>query len=320
MITVLPPAFLEKLHLIIQDPILFDQIIQSFQHKKPVCIRVNTLKSTVQEIKALFDFKHILYHTVAWYEDILVLSNSNTKIVTDLLEYQEGKIYIQSLSSMIPVLVLDPKSNEKILDMAASPGSKTTQIAQLMKNRGELVANDLGSRVMKLKRMLEIYGVTNTKVTQLAGQSLWQKYPEYFNKVLLDAPCSMEGMFNVNNSKTISHWSEKKVKNLSKLQKWLLRSAVSATKVGGTIIYSTCTISPEENEDVIQWILEKESGSICLENINLKCDVFPGISQWKNKQFNNSISKTKRILPNEDMEAFFVAKFRKIKSNINQEE
>lgn len=269
--------------------------------KKPISIRVNTLKSTTLDVTKQLDSLAISYEKISWYKDALILPTTTSKQVTETFLYKEGKIYIQSLSSMVPALVLNPQCGEKILDMAAAPGSKTTQIAALMENKGEIIANDIDSnRIYRLKSVLLVQGVTNTITSRLPGQSLWTKYPEYFDKVLLDAPCSMEGKFDVSDPKTYTHWSLKKVKNLSKLQRWMLRSAVSATKVGGTIIYSTCTLSPEENEQVIDWILEKEKGNIVLEKVMVE----------------NLSLVGGYILPSNTMEGFFVAKLKKIKSNI----
>ncbi len=268
--------------------------------KKPISIRVNTLKSTTHDVIKQLDSLKISYEKISWCKDALLLPTATSKQVTESSLYKEGKIYIQSLSSMVPALVLNPQGGEKVLDMAAAPGSKTTQIAALMENKGEIIANDIDSnRIYRLKSVLLAQGVTNTITSRLPGQSLWTKYPEYFDKVLLDAPCSMEGKFDVSDPKTYSHWSLKKVKNLSKLQRWMLRSAVSATKIGGTIVYSTCTLSPEENEQVIDWILEKEKGNIILEKISI--ENLPLIKGY--------------ILPSKTMEGFFVAKLKKIKSN-----
>lgn len=295
----LPPVFIKRLTSF-YPTITADTISEIFK-KKPVSIRVNTLKSALHDVTKELDSSAILYEKISWYQDALLLPTATSKQITETSLYKDGKIYIQSLSSMLPALVLNPQSGEKILDMAAAPGSKTTQMAMMMKNEGEILANDVDSnRIYRLKSVLANQGVTNALTSRLPGQSLWTKYPEYFDKVLLDAPCSMEGKFDVNDPKSYDHWSLKKVKNLSKLQRWMLRSAVSATKKGGAIVYSTCTLSPEENEEVIGWILEKEKGNVVLEKIIIE----------------NLPLEKGYILPSSKMEGFFVAKLKKIKSNI----
>ncbi len=232
--------------------------------------------------------------------------------------YKNGYLYVQSLSSMIPPLVLNPKPDEKVLDLTAAPGSKTTQIAALMHNTGEILANDKSHvRIYKLKANLELQGVTNTQVTQLPGEILWKKLPEFFDKTLVDVPCSMEGRFYTEDEKSYRDWSTNKVKLLQETQKFLLRSGIGCTKVGGTIVYSTCTLSVEENEEVINWILQKEKGNVVLEQIEINgLPTEKSIITWRDKKpFDPSIAKTMRILPSELMEGFFVAKLRKIASN-----
>ena len=292
----LPEKFIEKLSVLIPEKSKRDQVLASFSQEKKTAIRINTLNASVKEILVLFEEEQIQFEQSDIAKEALIILNKTSRELTEMAAYKEGKIYIQSLSSMIPALVLDPQKDEKILDMAAAPGSKTSQIAALMNNTGELVANDIDrNRLFRLRSVLAQLNVTNTKVISIPGQRLWEQYKEYFDRVLLDAPCSMEGRFNCDDPISIAHWSQKKVKNLAKLQKWLLRSAISATKVGGTIVYSTCTMSPEENEEIVEWILEKEKGTI-----------------------QHTLSK--RILPDSYMEAFFIASFLKINTSFRQRE
>ena len=233
--------------------------------------------------------------------------------------YKEGYIYIQSLSSMIPPLILNPQKDETILDLTAAPGSKTTQMAALMQNSGHILANDTSRpRLYRLESNLKMQNVTNTTTTQFPGQVLWQKFPEYFDKTLVDAPCSMEGRFFSDDPKTFRDWTPKKVKDLASRQCFLLRSAISATKPGGIIVYSTCTISPEENEGAIDWILTKEKDNIKIDNITIKkLKSLPGFTNFNNKKYNTNVQKTLRILPDDNMEGFFVAKILKIKSSLS---
>ncbi len=286
----LPKEFLKRLESIIPSDKLHT-ILEAYTLSRPTTLRVNTLKTTVDQLTQLFDEQHILYEP-SNISPIAFITRSDKRMLLDLDAYTDGLFYIQSLSSMLPVLALDPKLNEKILDIAAAPGSKTTQIAAIMSNTGQIVAND-NSRIRgyKLQANLKTQGVTNTSVIISAGQTLWQQYPEYFDRSLVDAPCSMEGTFVTSNPKTYEHWSVKAIKELVQRQKWLLRSAVSATKPGGTIVYSTCTLEPEENEKIIEWILKKEQGK--LEFVNQKT-----------------------MYPSELMEGFFIAKLKKTHSTI----
>jgi NOL1/NOP2/sun family putative RNA methylase len=314
----LPTPFLEKLPTFL-SPKQVTTVVSALSKGSPISFRINPLKAVRETVISKLNNTDFMLQEIPWYEDAFVVTNRSK---TDLLQttaVSDGHIYLQGLSSMIPVIVLDPKPGEIILDMAAAPGSKTTQIAAFMENTGELSANDKSrERLYKLKPLLENQGVTNTKVINVSGEYLWKKLPEYFDRVLLDAPCSMEGRFLATEPKSYEDWSPKKVKLLSTIQKYLLRSAISCTKVGGTIVYSTCTLSPEENEEVIDWILEKEKGNIEVELIRIAgLNTMPGLTSWKNKVFDKELEKTVRILPSERMEGFYVAKFKKLQSNLS---
>lgn len=273
-----PQEFIRRLKQLNIDPAVFK--------KKPTTFRINTLKINHLQLPGFeFDF-------VPNIPGAFILNNKSQKELTQTDVYKNGEIYVQSLSSMMPALVLDPKPGEKILDITAAPGSKTTQMAALMENRGEIVANDASfERIYRLKANLAVQGVTIARVIKNDARAIWQQFPEYFDRVLVDVPCSMEGRFQTNNPKTYQDWSIKKIKILAQLQKWILRSAVSATKPGGTLVYSTCTLNHEENENVIDWILKKEKGNI-------------------------ELVKMERINPSELMEGFFIAKIRKLNSNV----
>jgi NOL1/NOP2/sun family putative RNA methylase len=298
--------FIERLYRL-ADKKTIDLVIQSFGKPFPLVIRTNTLKTTSTELEKEFTKHAISFKPTDLIANSYILKEITTREITELESYKKGFFYIQNLASMLPVLFLGPKPNEIVLDMAASPGSKTIQIAEYMGNCGILVANDISrSRLYKLKANLSHFGVTNTTLSNIPGQKIWMKYPEYFDRVLLDAPCSMEGRIKTNDSQSFKNWSMKEIKKLSKIQKWLLRAAISSTKPGGIIIYSTCTLAPEENEDIINWILEKEHQKISLENISVKD--LPNYT---------SLPGTLKILPSNITEGFFIAKIKKNESTVH---
>ncbi|MDP1743450.1 MAG: RsmB/NOP family class I SAM-dependent RNA methyltransferase [Candidatus Amesbacteria bacterium] len=269
----LPDKFLQNLPSDIK-PSDFDRIL-------PTTFRVNTLKSDFETIKSKLDFEYTVH-------DGAFITNHPLRQIQELDIYKKGEIYVQGLSSMLPPIILDPKPNEIILDICSAPGSKTSQMAALMQNTGQIIANDNSRiRIYKLEANLKNLGVTNTTIINTSGQTLWQKYPDYFDKALVDVPCSMEGRFSSLDPKSYKDWSPAKVKELAQLQKFLLRSAFGCTKPGGTIVYSTCTLNTRENEQVIEWLLEKEKDRI-------------------------ELISTQRINPSPIMEGFFVAKLRKI--------
>jgi len=314
----LPQPFIETLTKIL--PVARrDSVLQTFTVDKPVTFRANTLKIQTNELEQQLHKQNILFQKVAWYPDAFILDKHVKKEVlveSDL--HKEGLLYIQSLSSMIPSLILDPKPDELICDLTAAPGSKTTQLAMMMQNTGKIVANDISrARMYKLKANLTTQGVTNTELSFIPGQALWKRYPEYFDKTLVDVPCTLEGRFSTLDPKTYEGWTPKKVKILSRLQQFLLRSAISLTKPGGTIIYSTCTFQPEENEGVVDWLLKKAGKSVSVEEIAVSVgDSQPGITTWNKKTFDPQLKKTMRVLPSETMEGFYVAKLKKLESSL----
>lgn len=315
---VLPEKFLERLPQFV-PPEKLSEVLNSFCIDKPITFRANTLKISADDLAKELQKRGIGYQKVSWYDDAFVLDKDLKKeILTESELVKDGMIYIQNLSSMIPALVLNPDASDLVLDLAAAPGSKTTQLAGFMKNNGEIIANDKSRpRLYRMQTILQNQGVTNTKMICLDGKNLWRKYPQYFTKTLIDVPCTMEGRFHCSDPDSYKDWTNKKVRLLSQLQKFLLRSAVSATQEGGVIVYATCTLEPEENEEVIDWLLKKEGKNVIIEDIDFVVEgMQDGLTQWHKKIFDPQLKKTKRILPSTTMEGFYVAKIKKVNSTL----
>jgi len=226
------------------------------------------------------------------------------------LEYFLGYYYIQEASSMIPPLILDPKPEDRILDLCAAPGSKTTQMAAMMKNKGIIVANDDSvKRIKALCMNLQKCGIKNCIVTITDGRKFWRKGLK-FNKILLDVPCSGSGTI-ISSYSVFETWSPYIVFRLSKLQKQLLKSAVRCLEKDGIIVYSTCSMDPEENEDVIDFGVKKLGLEV--EEVKLKGVRYrEGITQWNKKKFNESVSNAIRIYPHDNLtEGFFICRLRR---------
>jgi len=292
----LPRLLKDRLQEITLDK--YNSVLHSFSVRRPTTIRANTLKiSGPLLLRDLRDLG-VKLDTVNWCKEAFIVRNKSLKDLRLLKYYQEGYFYVQSLSSMIPALVLDPKPGEKILDLCAAPGSKTTQMAAMMENEGEIVANEPNPiRAQKLNANLLKQGVTNTKMVNLYGEDVYKKYSDYFDRVLVDAPCSGEGRIHTYDQETFRGWSLGKIERYVKVQKKLLISAVLAVKKGGIIVYSTCTLEPEENKGVVDEILERAKGYLSLEEINIR-----GLGEYKG---------TLRVWPDKLMEGFFIAKMRK---------
>lgn len=299
----LPTDFIENIYEL-YDPLKVDQILQGMMNPRNTTIRVNTIKYNIQDLMRYFKEKNIKFERVLWYRDALIIKNATEKELQKLEIYEKGYIYLQSLSSMVPPLVLNPKKGEKVLDLTAAPGSKTTQLAAFMENEGYILANELDKiRCERLQYNVKSQGAEIVEVINGRGEKIGNSYPEYFDKVLLDTPCSGEGRFLLEKPMTYKDWSLKKVNQLVKIQKKLFESAYNATKENGTIVYSTCTINKEENEYILDWAIN--TFNIKLLDINL--DIKEAI-KGDNTGLNNTIDKAIKILPSKNMEGFFVAK------------
>ncbi len=302
----LPQEFVTELYEQ-YTPLTVDKILSGMLGNRYTTLRVNTLMCNIRDLMSYLKQNNIKFERVGWYNDALIIKNANEKQIQKLDIYDKGYIYLQSLSSMIPPIVLDPKPGEKVLDLTAAPGSKTTQMAAMMNNEGYILANELDSiRCERLKYNIEKQGANIVEVINKRGEKIGEEYKEQFDKVLLDAPCSGEGRFLGTNVGTYRNWSTKTVKELAKLQKKLLKSAYQALKPDGIMVYSTCTLNKKENEEVLQWAIENLNLKLLDIDMDLK-EKMQGFTEGLDKR----ISKAIRILPSKNMEGFFVAKLRK---------
>lgn len=308
----LPELFLERLRRLI--PVQkFDEIANTFAESKPTTFRVNTLKASPEILRERLEHQGFRLEKVAWYPQAFILRSGRLRELQETDTYKKGEIYVQALSSMLPPLVLDPQPGEQVLDMTAAPGSKTTQMACLMKEEGEILANDSNKiRFFKLKANLEMQGVTNVKLSMKPGELFGRDAADQFDKILLDAPCSAEGRFNTEEPASYKYWKAAKIKEMSRKQKNLIISAVRSLKPGGVLVYSTCTFAPEENEGVLDWLLGKFGDATRIEKIALPIlNQTRGLAKWEGKSFNPQVQNALRVIPNHLMEGFFLAKIRK---------
>lgn len=262
--------------------------------------RVNTLKIQRAKLLERLEEKGVGYRAFDWYPLGLMLDvESPGKMLENLLGY----IHIQEELSMVPPLILDPQPGEMILDLCASPGSKTTQISQMMNNRGLVIANEPSlARVAPLRSNCERLGVLNVAITRYDGRD-FPRGP--FDRVLVDAPCSSEGRER-RGPGTISRSNCTKSLELQKLQICLLQNAMRLTKPGGVVVYSTCTYAPEENELVVRAVLDEAR----LEEITIDgLQSCPGITQWSGETLSDDLLRCARYYPHlNDTGGFFVAK------------
>jgi len=264
-------------------------------------LRINTLKITPEELIKRMSAKNVKFEKIDFLKEGYYFKSKFSMGSTP--EYLQGFYYLQEAASQLPVIVLDPKEGERVLDMAASPGSKTTQIAQYMKNTGVVVAVDNNpKRIQSLRNNLERLSVKNTIVILSDATNL--SFKEEFDKIALDAPCS--GNFCVErdffNKRNVADFL-----NRGELQKKLLESAVSFLKIGGTLVYSTCSLEPEEDELVIGWLL-KAHPEMKLAKTGISIGD-AGLTKVFGKELDASISKCRRLWPHKTgTQGFFIAK------------
>lgn len=226
----------------------------------------------------------------------------------------EGKVYIQNAASWLPVLALDPQPGEEILDICAAPGGKTSHIAAITDNLAHITANDNSRpRLTRLRSNLTRLNVANIDYTLYDATQLARKLPEaQFDKILLDAPCSGEGMMHIDKDKDFDSWSVAHIKRLQQLQKRILVNAWQLLKPGGTLVYSTCTMAPEENEAVVDYLLRHNSDAhVEYKTFELPNRV-PAVLEWNGRTFDKTLVGAVRLVPSPGIEAFFVCKLTKL--------
>jgi 16S rRNA (cytosine1407-C5)-methyltransferase len=302
----LPREFITTLSEVF-SPNIVDKILHGMGVQRAVTLRVNTLRLDAGELMRFFRNTAVKHRRVLWYQDAFILTEDRERDVEGWAPYREGRIYVQSLSSMIPALALAPRPGESILDIAAAPGGKTAQIAALMSNRGFILANEASAvRAERLLYNLKLQGCGIAEVRVGPGEKLGGEMPERFDRVLLDVPCSGEGRFTSARPSTYRSWSPRIVGESARVQRRLIASGVKTLKPGGVLLYSTCTLNCEENEKMIQWALE--SFPLEVEAPPLR---IPGIASGITDGLRPTIANAVRILPDREFEGFFLCRMRK---------
>ncbi len=281
--------------------------------KRKVSFRINRLKNNWNDVFNILDKKWIKYKKVDFLNDAYILENWVEKDLWDLEIFKKWEIYLQSIASQIPVHFLDLEPWDKVLDITAAPGSKTSQIASILWNKWEITANDNNQiRIDKLKFTLERQWVKIAKIIKQDATKLWNILKENsFDKILADLPCSAEWRINLNNEKSYWFWSEKNIEKNKVLQTEILKNSIKLLKKWWILVYSTCTLAPEENEEVVDYILNNFK-ELEIEPINLNYKyTMKWITSFNSKIYNKKVDNSLRCLPSEETEGFFIAKFRK---------
>ncbi len=319
-----PIVFVKRGHFKVSP---FDRLPPDFEIRlkeilpqRPACIfeprpyqsfRINTLKISVAEALSLLNRAKVDFQKVNFCPYAIIVGTSAARELLNSELVNDGLLYAQGLESILAVMVLDPRPHQRVLDLCAAPGSKTSQIAMLMQNKGFLKANEpIRQRRYRLKAVLQLTGA-QARISSTDGRRL-KEHEVLFDRVLVDAPCSCEGRFKNNEPKSFAYWSLRKIKEMSHKQKGLLLNASRLLGPGGILVYATCTFAPEENEEVVDWFLRKTEGRFELTPMHIDgIRTYPCLTQWHKRTYDIRIRDAARILPDERMEGFFIAKFTK---------
>ncbi len=277
------------------------EIIEGYQTKRKTTLRINTIKSNIEEIKNELEKEKIEYETVKWSKEALIIKNADEKTIQEMEIYKNGKIYLQSLSSMLPPIILEPKEETDILDMAAAPGGKTTQIAAITNNKAHITACEKNKiRAERLKYNVDKQGATCVFIMPKDSRFIDDFFS--FDQILLDAPCSGSGTLDYNDANIEKYFTKQLIERSTTTQKTLLKKAINLLKPGHEMVYSTCSILSCENEDVVESILKDGKAEIIPIS-------FEGIESLP--VLPTKIPGTLCVCPTELYEGFFVTKIRK---------
>lgn len=291
------PEFFKEMILKQYGEEISRKIINGYNTKRYVTLRINTIKAEIEDIKKVLDCSGIIYEEVPWFKEAIIVKNVREDEIKKLDIYEKGQIYLQSLFSMIPPIILDAKQGENILDMAAAPGGKTTQIAAMTNNKAMITACEKNKiRAERLKYNLQKQGVGCVNVMIEDARKLDDFFS--FDKILLDAPCSGSGTDSVFNK----NFTEELIDRSVNFQKQLLTKALKILKPGKEMIYSTCSILQNENEEVLKEVLKKFNAEV-VEIENLEISNIPLLP--------TTLKGTICICPTDLFEGFFVAKVKK---------
>jgi len=307
------PLFIERMKKLMGEE--YGLFMETNKKEPPKYIRCNTLKISHEELKKKLEHKgwNIIQKYKGHPEIMLIENELKPGELGNSEEHKSGLYYVQELTSMMPALVLNPDKDDAVLDLCASPGSKTTQMASLMENKGILIANDDDfGRIGILNLNMERCGVSNSIMTKEDAVQICNNFKKLgykFDKILLDASCSGEG--NIRKDKeTLKRWNIKMIKKFGRIQKKMISSVVPIMKEDGILVYSTCTHSPEECESVVSFAVNNFSLKIDKARLMINCR--KGIKEWGKEIFAEGIENCMRIYPQDnDSEGFFIAKLRK---------
>lgn len=301
----IPQAFRDRFQALLGNEL--EAFLDCLAQPPTAFLRINTLKIPVDQGLARLAALGIEAVPLPWFPEGFRVTGPHDQLPRSR-EHSLGYFYIQEGASMIPPVALDPAPHHQVLDLCAAPGSKTTQMAQMMRNQGAIVANDYSlRRLVSLSHNLESCGVVNTLVLWQNGLHLPKVLPLRFDRVLVDAPCTASGQLRNKHPKYETS-DPKRLSHLQAIQKRLLTAGFQCLKPDGLLVYSTCSLYPEEDEDVVQNLLDQMPEARLLEARVPGLVSHPGLSMWQNHQYAQDMQRCLRIWPQDnDTDGFFLA-------------
>lgn len=310
----LPADFLDRFAALC-PPELHAAALRAFAEPKAVSFRLNRLHAASDSALADMCAAGLTPEPVTWAQSQGVMAWQCPPAQRDALTHgpwaNDGRVYIQSLSSMLAPILLAPTADDWVLDLAAAPGGKTILMAEMMGNAGKISAVEpVSGRFHRLKANLERMGISNTRCYMKDGREIGRLKPDSFQRVMLDAPCSSESRFRTDEPDSIAHWSLRKVTECARKQDRLILSAYDALALGGTLLYCTCSYAPEENERVVAHLLKKRAGAEVMA-LPAWAQALPhtsaGLTVWQDKALPDACAHTLRVWPTSEMDGFYLA-------------
>jgi 16S rRNA (cytosine1407-C5)-methyltransferase len=304
----LPDAFVDRLRRIWPAEHL-EEGLASFSARKDPHVRTNPLRGGT-----LADLNDAGLHPepVDWLDEGGRVPWAERDALVRSAPVTDGRAWIQNPSSWLPVVALDPRPGEEILDLAAAPGGKTTHVAARMGNQGRLAAVEpIRDRFFRLQANVKRSGVTCAVLYMKDGRGVGRVVPARFDRVLLDAPCSSEARIEADDAGSWAHWSPRKIRECARKQAGLIESAYLALKPGGTLVYSTCSFAPEEDEAVVDGLLRDHPEAVVLSTEVPAATTQAGITAWEGVDFDPAVSRCVRVLPDGVFDGFFLARIGK---------
>jgi 16S rRNA (cytosine1407-C5)-methyltransferase len=288
-----------------------NQVSELFRGARATTVRVNRLHPETPYEQLVDRLSQLLgrLEPVSWCPDAYYCPPGRT-CAGAIPMAEAGQVYLQNAASLIPVVALDPRPGESILDVAAAPGGKAFHIAARVGNDCDLWLNDaIKPRAEKLAVLAQLYGVRYARLTTLPAQYLDKSLPAgSFDRILLDVQCSGEGRLDLRRSDALRHWSEQRIENYKYLQTRMLEAAYRLLRPGGTMVYSTCTVSPEENEFPVSQILRRHADLEPVPLTMAEPNFRPALTAWRDYRFDPRLRHGLRVVPTEVFEGFFAAK------------